>query len=63
MFDVVANLGLLATAILGARDCAGTRVLTTDTAVRGKLDAFAVKVGLDSEASVGTETRGRRRGS
>lgn len=35
MFDVVANLGLLAIAILGARDCASIRVLTTDTAIRG----------------------------
>lgn len=35
MFDVVANLGLLAIAISGARDCARIRVLTTDTTMRG----------------------------
>jgi hypothetical protein len=62
VFDVVANLGLLATAISGARDCAGIRVLTTDTAVRGEMDAFAVKVGVESEASVGAETRGNEEG-
>jgi hypothetical protein len=54
---------MLATAILGARDCADIRVLTTDTAVRGEVSAFAVRVGSESEASVGKVTRGMKRGS
>jgi hypothetical protein len=35
VFEGVAKLVLLATAILGARDCASARVLMTDTRVGG----------------------------